>query len=299
MRSNPVCKLILLSLAGLALLIVPVSYLLFGSSPSRTDPVQVLSSYLRAAYARDFKQAYGFISSQDRRLKGEKIYVRERGPFSGFTLEVTKKLAEWIEAAPLEQEFNGNHARIKLKLRLPDANGLSEHLFQWDEERLNALAPSERRALIEKLEQWNRAGKIPVIEGEETFNLVKEGKGWSVFLDWASGVRIAFDALVPEGAGLEVSPVPKEVVIQSGELFNVAYRVKNRSKQEVSARIRHHLRPKELAQHLDLVECALFLLVRMSPGEEQEYSSTYLVRGDLPEGQRHLFVTYEFEVASR
>ncbi|MBI2361366.1 MAG: hypothetical protein HYV04_21065 [Deltaproteobacteria bacterium] len=38
------------------------------------------------------------------------------------------------------------------------------------------------------------------------------------------------------------------------------------------------------------------LPVKLAPGEEEEYSSTYLVRGDLPEGQRQLFVTYELDV---
>ena len=54
--------------------------------------------------------------------------------------------------------------------------------------------------------------------------------------------------------------------------------------------------PKELAQYLDLVECALLLPVRLRPGEEQIYNSTYVVRGDLPDGIKSLDVTYEFKI---
>jgi len=47
---------------------------------------------------------------------------------------------------------------------------------------------------------------------------------------------------------------------------------------------------------LDLVECTLLLPVRLRPGEEQIYNSTYVVRGDLPDGIKSLDVTYEFKI---
>jgi len=44
------------------------------------------------------------------------------------------------------------------------------------------------------------------------------------------------------------------------------------------------------------VECALLLPVRLRAGEEQIFNSTYVVRGDLPDGTKVLGVTYEFKV---
>jgi hypothetical protein len=38
------------------------------------------------------------------------------------------------------------------------------------------------------------------------------------------------------------------------------------------------------------------LPVRIRPGEEQIFHSTYVVRGDLPEGTKSLNVTYEFKI---
>ena len=49
------------------------------------EPVQTLSRYLKASYARDFKQAYRFISSKDKELKPEKVYVREKGASPAFS----------------------------------------------------------------------------------------------------------------------------------------------------------------------------------------------------------------------
>ena len=37
-------------------------------------------------------------------------------------------------------------------------------------------------------------------------------------------------------------------------------------------------------------------LQRLRPGEEQIFNSTYMVRGDLPDGTKSLDVTYEFKV---
>jgi cytochrome c oxidase assembly protein Cox11 len=108
-------------------------------------------------------------------------------------------------------------------------------------------------------------------------------------------VRVGFDAKV-EFASLEAQPLIKETVTRPNELFTISYKVKNRSAKDLFARIVHRVEPQAVAQHLDIVECALLLPVRLLPGEEQEYDSTYLVRGDLPEGTKEFNVTYEFKV---
>src|SRR5438093_7727328 len=141
-------------LVGSLLLILPPAYLLVAERRSAAaGPVETLLDYLRAAYARDFRQAYRLISSEDRRLKDEKTYVRERGTFDGFTLEVGNKLAGWIQATPIEEKTIGERAHIKLKLKLPDANKLSGPLLDWDEERLNTLSTKEQKTLLQKLDQ--------------------------------------------------------------------------------------------------------------------------------------------------
>jgi hypothetical protein len=294
---KPKVRNFVLFAVGMLLLFSVPAYLFVAERPSpESEPVRVLMKYLKAVYARDYRQAYRLISAQDRRLKKEDVYVREHGAFSGFTLELGKKLSELIEARPVKTDFKDDRAHIKIAFKLPDANSLSDLLLDWDEVRLNALSQSEQKRILSSLDELKHKDRLKMIEGEDEFTLTKEDRVWRVYLDWAAGVRVNFTATSPSQSGLEARPAVKETVVHSGELFQIAYRVKNVSAKDISARIVHRVEPQSAAQHLDLVECALLLPVKMSPGEEKEYTSTYLLQGDLPDDAKELSVTYEFRV---
>jgi hypothetical protein len=278
-----------------AILALPILFWI-AKSPSRSEPVEVVTKYLKLLYARDFSRAYQFISAADRQLKTRNDYVRERGPFDGFAHEVARKLSSFIEIQPVTQRIDGAQNRLRLALRLPDAEALSDLVLEWDENRLKALPRSEQKRILATLDRLARAEKLPMIEGEEEFILVREGSKWKVFLDWAAGVQVKFDTTLPANGGLAAQPTIKETIARSGDLFTIGFKVKNTGAGEVVTRIAHRVEPKEMAEYLDLVECALLLPVRLQPGEEQIYKSTYVVRGDLPDGTKSLNVTYEFKV---
>jgi hypothetical protein len=289
-------------LAAAFLLILPAAFLYSTSSSpqhsAQTEAFNTVEAYLKNSYARDFKKAYRYISLGDRQLKAERVYVREKRSFSGFPLAVTRKLAEFIELRPLEAlgEQDGK-MRVKVEAKYPDAKSLSAILLDWDEGRLNALPSFMQRDILSTLDQMNRTGEIKRIEGEEEFTLVKEGTGWRVYLDWAAGIRVSYDAAVPPTQSIEAVPVNKSTTIRPSELFTIAYRVKNRTAQTISTRITHRIEPDELSEHLDIIDCALLLPVELRPGQESEFSTTYMVSGDLPEGIKELNVTYDFQVA--
>ena len=291
-----------LGLAAAFVLILPAAFLYSNSHSlqrsAQTEPFHTVKAYLKNSYARDFKKAYRYISLGDRQLKAERVYVREKGSFSGFPLAVTRKLSEFIELRPLQasKEQDGQ-MRLKVEAKYPDANSLSAILLDWDEERLNALPSSTQRDILSTLDQMNRAGEMKTIEGEEEFTLIKEGTSWRVYLDWAAGIRVSYDAVVPPTQSIEAVPVNKATTIRPSELFTIAYRVKNRTAQTISTRITHRIEPNELSEHLDIIDCALLLPVELRPGEESEFATTYMVRGDLPEGIKELNVTYDFQVA--
>jgi hypothetical protein len=278
-----------------AILALPILFWI-AKSPSRSEPVEVVTKYLKLLYARDFSRAYQFISAADRQLKTRNDYVRERGPFDGFAHEVARKLSSFIEIQPVTQRIDGAQNRLRLALRLPDAEALSDLVLEWDENRLKTLPQSEQKRILATLDRLARAEKLPMIEGEEEFILVREGSKWKVFLDWAAGVQVKFDTTLPANGGLAAQPTIKETIARSGDLFTIGFKVKNTGAGEVVTRIAHRVEPKEMAEYLDLVECALLLPVRLQPGEEQIYKSTYVVRGDLPDGTKSLNVTYEFKV---
>ncbi len=285
-----------LSTSAVLLLSLPFAYGLMGERSATGDSaaIYVLKNYLQASYARDYRQAYAYISALDRRLKDERSYVRERGAFNGFTLEVAKQLASTIEVHPLETRIEHDRARLRLKIKLPDAGKLGSLLLNWDSERLNTLSVRQRREIIETLTKQRKAGKLEMLEGEESFELVKESGTWKIFLDWAAGVKIKFQTTLASGATIETKLVQTEVVTKPGELFNIALRIRNNSKQELTARIGHLVDPHGVRDHLDLVECGFLLPVRLLPQKEEEFTSTYLLRGGLPEGVRELTVTYAF-----
>jgi hypothetical protein len=285
------------------ILILPAAYLYSNNSlpqhSPQTEPFKTVEAYLKNSYARDFKKAYQYISLGDRQLKSERVYIREKGSFSGFPLAVTRKLSEFIELQPLEaSREQDRQMRLKVEAKYPDANSLSALLLDWDEERLNALPSSMQRDILSTLDQMNRAGEIETIEGQEEFTVIKEGRSWRVYLDWAAGIRVSYDAVVPPTESIEAVPINKATTIRPSELFTIAYRVKNRTAQTISTQITHRIQPNELSPYLDIIDCALLLPVELRPGEESEFSTTYMVRGDLPEGTKELNVTYDFQVAN-
>jgi hypothetical protein len=287
-----------LATAAVVLLSLPCAYLLRAERQTPDgEPLRTLTAYIKAAYSHDLRKAYRYIAAEDRRLKSEAVYLREKGPFNGFTLDVARKLAGLIEARLLDMSNEESRMRVKLSVRLPDANSVAALLLDWEEERLNALSPSAQQKILSAIDDLIRDGKLQMLEGEEEFVVVKEGNSWRVLFDWAAGLRIAFGAKVPAAQAIEAVPIARETNVQPNELFTVTYRVKNRSRQPITTRIIHRVEPEELKQHLEIVQCGLLLPVKLPPQKELEFTSTYMVRGDLPEGAKHLNITYEFQAA--
>jgi hypothetical protein len=261
------------------------------------DFLPILERYFRATYAREYQAAYAHIAAGDQRLKDSRSYVRERGAFTGFTLDVARKLASYAELMPTEKQVVTDRAKVKLRVGVPDANKLSEILYGWDSERLEALDQRQRRALLESIDSLHRAGKLPMVEGEESFDLVKEANGWKVFLDWSSGVRVNFQASIPAAVPVTAVIEQAEVGSRPGGIFKVAVKIKNIGKEPMLARIGHLVDPHDFRDYLDLVDCGFLLPVKLLPGVEEEFVSTYLLRSSLPEGVRRLNVTYAFSAA--
>jgi cytochrome c oxidase assembly protein Cox11 len=109
-------------------------------------------------------------------------------------------------------------------------------------------------------------------------------------------VRVNFKAVVPPSSALVAAPVIKETVIRRKEPFLIGYRVKNRTQKAIFTRVVHGVEPAGLNRHLRMFECSLLLPIKLSPGEQSNYSTTYMIDGDLPDGVKELTVTYEFQL---
>jgi hypothetical protein len=256
----------------------------------------VVHAYIKAVYARDFITAYELISDADRRVRDLDRYVRQRGPFSGFTLDAARKLAESIQLQAYGRDVVGDRLRLQIVYRVPDPQKVAPLMMHWDSHRLNSLSATERNRLLGNLEAQQRDGSLPMSDGRETFDLRKENGAWRIYLDWAAGVRIPLRLELTNASGLEASLSKAEVSLQPGEVFDIKLRIKNPTPSPVITRIGHLVEPYGEADYLDIVQCGFLLPITIPASSEQEYSGVYMLRGSLPEGVRQLSLTYEFRV---
>jgi Cytochrome c oxidase assembly protein CtaG/Cox11 len=263
------------------------------------QPASVAHAYLRAVYARDFAEAYRYVSGEDQRARNLNQYLRQRGPFNGFALDVARMLAAMVEVKTTQTQTVSNRVLLTVHYTAPDPEKLSALLRHWNGYQLNSLSPTERKQIIEAIESKRRDGSIEMIAGEEKLTLMKEGDEWRILLDWAAGVTISIHTIVAEpaaAAAVDVRFSPKQVAAQPGEVFEIILKVKNLSAQPITTRIGHLVEPKELADYFEIVQCGFLLPVSLQPGVEQEYSATYFLRGSLPEGVRKLSLNYDFRL---
>jgi Cytochrome c oxidase assembly protein CtaG/Cox11 len=262
----------------------------------RGDPMQVVQAYLRAVYARDFIEAYRYISTQDRKMRPLDRYVQQRGAFAGFILEATKKLSESLEIKTHARKTAADRTQLVIRYRAPDPNKLAPNLLNWDPYRLNALGAAERKQILAVLEKKQQDRSLDMNEGEERFELVKEASGWRIFLNWEAGVKIPLRLDLSKASDLEVTLSKQEIGLQPGEMFEIHLKIKNKTAKPLTARIGHLVEPDVIANYLDFVQCGFLLPVTIQPGAEQEYFGSYLLRGSLPEGVHQLNLTYDFRI---
>lgn len=258
----------------------------------REEITAVLGAYVKALYARDFRAAYEQISSVDQRLKDVHSYSRERGEFRDFALQAARAVTQSVSVSVLKLAIDQGRAVVNIKASVPDALKLNTLMLDWDSERLESLSAAERKTLLDTIDRRRHEKSISMVTGDETFNLVKEAGGWKVFPNWAAGVKLTFQPAIPPSSPVEIKIEQTEVASRPGQVFRVAMKIKNTGKQTLSTRIGHLVEPQELRDYLDLVDCGFISPVRLQPGKVEEFVTTYLLRGTLPEAVRLLSVTY-------
>ncbi|MCH6545107.1 MAG: cytochrome c oxidase assembly protein [Deltaproteobacteria bacterium] len=284
-----------LLIALLLLSALPAAWYFWGRGSSQ--PQYTLQQYLTAVYARDYNTAYQWISAEDREVKSREQYLRENPSFSGPALRLVRSLAGRMEINDMRSTDHGDKTTLRFNLKLPDASdpSLQEIFLDFDLDRINRLSAEESRAIEQQLKTLAKINKLPMLEGEEQWELVKEADGWRVFLNWAGATRVLFEAKVMEGLPWRFEPVPDEVWAKPGETLHAVYRVKNLSDKPITAKARHINEPKELAsKYLEIVQCFCFIQQTLAPGEEKEFPLVFRVNWNVPEELKEFRVSYEF-----
>ena len=268
-----------------------------GAKPPQVEPIDVVKAYLKANYARDYQNAYRYISSQDQLVWNEKSYASQSEGFTGFALELAQTLAASMEVWVIEKQLSSNRAHYKIGYRVPTADELSALLLDWEPAKLNALSRPRQEQLLETLEKMKKDDKMIMIEGQESIDLVADKGGWKVFLDWASGIRITLKADSAPSTEVEARFVQNELMVKKDEPFQIDLKIKNRSKRPIVARIVHHVEPRDVESHIDMIACGALGSLALQPGDVQQISSAYLIRDGIQAGEK-IDITYEFKLES-
>jgi hypothetical protein len=284
-------------LSALAALIWPflaptTSLLIIDRQDGGDQLSRVVKDYVTAVYARDFEEAYRYLSSDDRKVKDRESYVREKGSYGGFTLRLAKKLGENIDLEALDRKQSGNRAQVKVRFKVPSPEDLSPILFGWDSDTLNSLPTTEQQRLLDRLEELRRDGRLIPVEAQETYNLVREGSNWKIFFDWASGIKVAFAFSAPPSSRIEAHFADQALIAKVGEPFQVVFNIQNRGTSTLKAKIAHRLEPTAVRERLEMVQCGLLSPVTLPPASEQAFSSVYIITGDFPDSVKGITLTY-------
>src|SRR5215813_5445018 len=291
-------SILLVGAAGFSLLIAAVLYFqTAGAKPPRVEPIDVVKNYLKAHYARDYQNAYRYISSRDQLVWNEVSYVSQSESFVGFALELARNLAESMEVWVMETQVSSDRIHYKIGYRVPTADELSSLLFDWDPDKLNALSRSRQAQLLEGLGELKKDGKMIMIEGQETVDLVSDEGGWKVFLDWASGIKVTLKVDSASSGEVEARFVQNELIVKMDEPFQIDLKIKNRSTQPVVARIDHRIEPREMENHLDMIACGALRPLAIQSGDVQQISRADVIRDGIRASGK-INITYELKLES-
>ena len=161
----------------IAVLAIVAYFLIQQTSIEADRPRATLDAYLRATYARNFAVAYDYLSSADRQVRTRQNYIDSQGGYSGFTLEVARQLAGFMEIWSIDRQESGGRLIMKVGYRVPAPAELNELLLHWDEDALER--PLHGRAKRNRCRTQPPAmnpAKLLNIEGQETVELIEEAR---------------------------------------------------------------------------------------------------------------------------
>lgn len=148
-------------------------------------PEKVLAAYLDATKAGNWDAAYAHISTQDQAVKPLATYKSELTADNVFAAAVLSKTSYKV----LSVDRQGSRATASVEVTSPDLSGLFAQMIgsAFASAFGGKGAADLQKQMAEKLQTAN----LPTKTEKEEFALVREDKGWRVFLDWATKKQVA------------------------------------------------------------------------------------------------------------
>ena len=143
------------------------------------EPDEVLTDYLLAVYTGQNEVAYGYVSSEDKSVKGLQDYLAENKNRAD---PMAKEFVDEFEVRIVSLKQSDTNAAIKASIILPDLDGMLKGLQpasgKPDDDKIDPKIAA--RMLKKKYEDLD----IPTVYKNESFQLVNEMGAWKVHLDW-------------------------------------------------------------------------------------------------------------------
>jgi hypothetical protein len=262
-----------------------------------TKPFDVIRSYLQALQAHDSRAAYSYISASDRSVRDESTYIKSQDTFDGFALKLARWFAAEMQVWVINQRIRANKAHFEIGYKIPAGDEVASQLFGWNGSRLNTLPEPQQQQLIATLNDLKRSGKMLMIEGRETIDLARERNGWKISLDWPARVRVLFRVREPAPRVLAVRFQRNDLLVDMKEPFQIDFTVKNHGADPIIARLNHIIEPNDFTPNVYLIACGLSSPFTIQPNETREFSSSYLLVGNVAARSRFTII-YDFRVRS-
>ena len=248
------------------------------------SPDAIALAYAQAVYAHDYARAWEFISAADKHFKTREAYLAENPSWAGLQQALANTLAGWIQFDETRLEIIDDRATLTVHVQAPNGNqpGVSDILRAA--ERDTDLTPAERRALLERLESMHAANQTEIVEGEQTFILLREPGGWRVYMGWDEAIIVKFTAEVSSNLPWEFYPLQAEVRALPGETLSATYRAVNRADHPITAKGKHIILPETYKDYFTTLQCFCFVQQTLQPGESQDMRLVFRIDYDLPAG---------------
>ena len=158
----------------LAILAIVACEKLSGPSPN-----EVLSSYLDALLKGRYKEAYSYVSSEDKVTRDLQSYLKENEKKDNpFAQAIVSKVSYKI----VKLEKSDKKATADVEITLPDFDSIFADVLGAAFK--SVFSGGDEKEMEKILAKKFESGEVPLTTKEETFKLVKEEDGWKVYLDW-------------------------------------------------------------------------------------------------------------------
>ncbi len=266
-------------------------------------PDEVALAYARAVYARDYAEAWEFISVGDKQYKTREQYLAENDSFAGLKQELAYVLAGWIQFTNTNVRLEGDRATVTTDVKAPNGNQSEVAEILRTAGRESELTGAHRGELLDRLQAMVAIGQIEILEGEQTFMLTREPgglvprfspPGWRLVMDWEGAVVVKLTAEVSPDLPWDFYPLQAEVRALPGETLTAKYRATNRSNLPITGKAKHYILPEEYEKYITTIQCFCFIQQTLQPGESEDMTLIFRVDYDIPAEVREVENRYVF-----